>query len=87
MYFIQFSAQNSQNLARFVKHLVLDNDSLMEANLTIDSYQWPVDCLITSIYFWPWPYTWINMKSQLRYGVGLITQHRDREIYRYRQTI
>lgn len=42
MYFIQFSAQNSPNLARFVKHLVPDNDSLMEANLTIDSYQWPV---------------------------------------------
>lgn len=39
MYFIQFSAQNSPNLARFVKHLVPDNDSLMEANLTIDSYQ------------------------------------------------
>lgn len=42
MYFIQFSAQNFPNLARFVKHLVPDNDSLMEANLTIDSYQWPV---------------------------------------------
>lgn len=31
---------------------------LMEANLTIVFNQWPVDCLITSIHFWPWPCIW-----------------------------